>query len=266
MIKMKYLFFILILLSSSTLAQRLKSNAVQLGLKGKVRLIREDHDGRDSNVYVFNKKGNFSSTYTGYGKTGASKDTFIYDSRARLIELDRRSFDFLEHDTTELSFKFSRLYNSHNKIIYELEINDQGDGFRRLYAYDSKGRTISWDEYKISNDTLLYSSKHILEYNTKGKLIGEKVYYANYHSEYKYDKGGKITEQANYDTSGICVYKTSNQYDEHGSRIKWETYRLTGLGECAFQYQYDSKGNWIKRTSHIANQTDETTIRSIIYY
>lgn len=289
---MKNLLIIaLALLNFNAFGQK-KTDWEELGLKGKVKILREnsynvvekdgiiqrDESHIDSLMYLFNKQGNMQEQKYDtpilykyddkgdviercfYDQEGSvdRKDIYKYDKKGNLIEIDT--------DNMEGGLHNKRIYKYDNRgnMTY-LYYNFPSDFM--TYRYDDKGNMIEEREYLFSK--IRY--KFVNKYDDKGNRI-ERYEYSpegrlKWKTSYRYDDNNNLIEERDYDPKKL-IKTITYQYDEKSNVIGEKVYGSNGnlRYKYTYQYEYDERGNWLKEIWYKDEKPHRIREREIEYY
>jgi hypothetical protein len=238
-------------LPQEPVAPKLKSDAEDDGLKGRVKLIEsEDQD--------------LSGTWT--VQTRKLSDIKYYDRRGNLTKRESWDYQGNPSDITVYGYLDGARVSNSGYVRYEYDPppamapppppgqatlkRDSRYAFKFTYKYDDKGRLA--ERVMFSNDGKLWQ-RRVLTYE---KQQQESLYYSedgqlNSKSIEKFDEKGSVIESESWD---VATEKIRDRY--------------------AYQYEVDAQGNWIKRTTLKWTTKDGkssfvpsyTTWRKITYY
>lgn len=286
--------FVIILITLSTInivAQKLKTDLLEMNLKDKVKSFTENTSRVENSRagesyveiqtnYVFNDAGNkieFNSYInnelmekTTYyydikgnkikEKISGLTDIFNYDNKNNLIEWSR----FRENS---LDFKHIYTYNSNGNLIED----KSSDGFLTTYSYDKNGNKTE-NAYYIWGKALNYKKdlKHRItyKYDNNKNLIERNEYNPaessfnqparNIVQSYKYDNKGNLVEEIE---NGI---KHFYKYDNYKNLI--EETSNTSDDKTIYQYEYDKRMNWIKKIKLEGDRQTQVFERTYVYF
>jgi antitoxin component YwqK of YwqJK toxin-antitoxin module len=153
----------------------------------------------------------------------------------------------------------SIVYNSDNLVLYKTTYNyltKENIIEQREYKFNGVFQSLSISrfdktgykiEFKRINSDSTFNKKLTYKYNKKGKLLEEASFYpdGSLESKTKYNDRGSIIELLGYKTDGTVNYKQSNKFDKRGNLIK-DLYNSNGIDERSKVLKYDKYGNKIE--------------------
>lgn len=227
----------------------------------KILIVKETFNKRGSlsEMVEYNSSGNIISSYkfsydakgkpkkaqgvddTGRSNTQVSK----YDSRGNEIE---RNLISIGRKKTESKSLFK--YDKENNLIeiknyFDNKFTDQQNN---EYKNGIRIRTTMLNE---KGDTVLVS---IPEYNSDGKLIGEKS--TNQNIVYKYDLNGNLSKMVDAETKRIYIS------DENGNIVEHKMFLLDGRRQLRLVFKYDRKG---LQSEQIRYDNNEAVVLHYVY-
>lgn len=227
----------------------------------KILIVKETFNKRGSlsEMVEYNSSGNIISSYkfsydtkgkpkkaegvddTGRSNTQVSK----YDSRGNEIE---RNLISIGRKKTESKSLFK--YDKENNLIeiknyFDNKFTDQQNN---EYKNGIRIRTTMLNE---KGDTVLVS---IPEYNSDGKLIGEKS--TNQNIVYKYDSDGNLSEMVDAETKRIYIS------DENGNIVEHKMFLLDGRRQLRLVFKYNRKG---LQSEQIRYDNNEAVVLHYVY-
>lgn len=239
-------------LPQEPVAKRLRSDAEDEGLKGRVKTVlteREDLSGtwavsgrKPSSMEYYNEQGNLIKTES-YDYRGNPSDITVYG--------------YLDGDRVSHSNSIDYEYNPPPMMIAAAAAPGQAKP-----KYDPR-----------------YSYKFKFKYDEKGNLK-EKVWYSNDGAlwmRYTYNYKGNQKEELIYDENGALNQKSLYTLDDKGNEIEEINYEIKDNSvsdKYSYSYEFDAKGNWIKKTTSEWVTKDgksqlvpsNVTYRTITYY
>ncbi len=281
---------------------KIETDLEQLGLKGKVKIYREQffdaHDSAgkiifDSSfkfnqiwIYCFDSAGNRVElkTILRDGKIGQHYRYEFSKGEKKQYRMDERGW-VLDERT---------LYDSARHVIEEDSYDYDGNIDRTVYRLDSTGREIRSrtqleDSLENYTTTTYYKNGNfvtrqykpdesldkstVYSYDDKGNELAEletdsaggfnaKVIYA-------YDELGNMIQEIHYGAMDTIFSKTFYTYDAHGNKTQEEQY-LMPKDTLAFKYnwinEYDKNENIIRQIHQRNNRVIGVEFRKIEYY
>lgn len=213
-------------LPQEPVAPKLKSDAEDEGVKGRVKMIEsEDQD--------------LSGTWT--VQTRKLSDIKYYDRRGNLTKRESWDYQGNPSDITVYGYLDGARVSNSGYVRYEYDPppamapppppgqtalkRDSRYNFKYTYKYDDKGKQIERGMY--SNNGKLWQRR----VSTYEKQQQENRYY---------DENGRLNSKyiEKFDEKGLVI--ESESWDVATEKIRERT---------AYQYEVDTQGNWIKRTT-----------------
>ena len=255
----------LFLFSCSNTTLKKRNDLTDMGLKGKVKTLKETFKALDYGVAInkgdsffysstFNEKGNMieQDHYNSYGRLD-SKDIYKYDEKGNKIGfVEEGGYDNLR---VIASYKYDEKGN-----MIKVDIDDLIRKINKIvdYKYDQKGNKV--EEHRVDLAGFAYN------YNLPDRnLINEKV-------TYEYDEKGNVIEEDIEDLESETI-KITYKYDKRGTVIEVKHYFPGGPLDfiTTYKYEFNKKGNWIKRTEFVTKDGKTVvpqmiTEREIEYY
>lgn len=237
-------------LPQSPITKKLKSDAEDEGLKGRVKTILIETEDL-SGTWVVQKRKPSSMNY--YNEQGNLTKKESYDYRGNLSDIT--VYGYLDGERVSDSKHIEREYNPPPMMIAapagQPKPNyDPRYTYKFTYMYDEKGNLK--EEFMRMNN---------------GKLW----------LRYVYNLKGNQKETLVYDEAGSLNQKYVSMLDDKGNEIEkqyFDTKTGTVDEKYSYAYEFDSKGNWIKRTASkwvdVPGKSsfvpDSVTYRTITYY
>ena len=221
--------------SDETEVTNVKTDLQELGLKGNVKVIKQEEFYKGNSETEIGLKTGLNSFSYKFNETGYKTEEQYYDS----IGMIKDKSEYLYSADGKKTGK--RIKDLNNKILHSYR-----------YEYDEYGRIIKIDITDFEgNDKFDYYTTS--EYDENGNEIlsitytpdGKRFQSAKY--EYENDRKIKLTLLDNMDSPyAICEYK----YNEKGDINRELFYTGNGLlfEEYSMEYTYDTQNNWIKKT------------------
>jgi hypothetical protein len=237
-------------LPQEPVAKRLKSDAEDEGLRGRVKTVFTESEDLSGTWSVQGRKPSAMEYYNGQGNL--TKREF-YDYKGNLDTIT--VYGYLDGERA-----------SHDKSI-EQEYNPPP----MMVAPAPGGQKPKYDPR--------YHYKFKFKYDDKGRLV-EKTWYSNdgkLWMKYAYNYKGDQKEELVYAEDGSLNQKYLYTLDDKGNETEeviYETRDDSVRSKNSYSYEFDAQGNWIKRTtSKWATKDgkqqfvpDSVTYRAISYY
>jgi len=212
-------------LPQEPVTKKLKSDAEDEGLKGKVKTIFTEEENLDG-TWAVSKRKPASIDY--YNEQGNEIKSVSYDYRGN--PLDITVYGYLDG---------ARVSNS-RMIQYE-------------YNPPPMAMASAPGQPKPKYDPR-YNYKFKFSYDSRGNLV-EKIFYGNSGKlwlRYVYNYKDKQKEELVYSENGSLNQKYVSTLDEKGNEIEqivYETKDNSVDEKYSYSYEFDSQGNWIKKTT-----------------
>ena len=219
---------------TSNINQNTKTDIEEMGLKGKVNVIKqEEFYSSNENSEIGLKTGYNSFSYK-FDNNGIKTEEQYYDSIGMIKE---KSEYIYSNDKSKIGKK---IFDLNNTLLhyYQYEFNEIGQIIKINivdYENNEKFQYYSTSEYDNNGNEILTST-----FAPDGKKVQS--------AEYTFEGGKKIklVLKDNLDSPyAICEY----QYNDKGDVIKEIFYTGNNMlfEEYSATYTYDSQNNWIKK-------------------
>ena len=237
-------------LPQEPVAKKLKSDAEDKGVKGKVKTIFTETENLDGSWAVTKRK---PSEMEYYNEQGNLTKTVSYDYRGNPFQIE----------------------------VYGYVTGDRVSDFKSIqYEYDPPpmviGPAVSSPSPKYDSR---YSYKYKYKYDDKGNLIEEFLYSSNGQvvTRTVYNIKGNQKESLSYSKDGSINAKYVYTLDDKGNEIEEADYQVKDDSirtKYSYSYEFDAHGNWIKKTTSKWVTKDgksqyepySVAYRTIIYY
>lgn len=233
------------------IAKRLKSDAEDEELKGKVKTVETETEDL-SGTWADGKRKPSSTSY--YNEKGYLTKRESYDYRGNLDTIT--VYGYIDGDRVSSSKYIEHEYNPPPMMMAPTAPGQAKP------KYDSR-----------------YSYKFKFKYDDKRNLI-EKTWYSNDGSlwlRYVYNFKGNQKEELVYSKDGSLNQKYIYALDAKGNEIEetvYETKDDSVRSKYSYVYEFDPKGNWTKRTTSKQITKDgkssftpySVTYRTVTYY
>ena len=215
-----------------------------------------------------------------------SSPKFVYSEAGQKSKANLRGTGIFQADGTPVSIELARYYRDVDtgyRYIYEFDsqgrpIRDQyfkinvKDGITLEYVYDDEGRYISEQTINSQGDIVGRTEN---KYNSEGYMTQHTKYNADGNvaeiSHYLYDENGNLIKETNTDyiyyEGGVIVeslWEYEHEYDTNGNLLQTTTSGKDGLVDKTTN-TYDKKGNLILRSKSSGNYSSyEYNARGIL--
>jgi hypothetical protein len=246
------ILIVMFLMSFPTLAQKLKSDREDEGLRGKVKIVSTetaDLSNESGKLVEGRRKPSLNETYDVDGNL--IEQTF-YDYMGNLSET--RKFGYVDGERVSKHERTRHVYDPPPAAPPSQATNKKWDpryDWMYKYKYDARGNRI---ERTI--------------YNGDGSLWIRDVT--------KLDSNDNKIEWARYAANGSLNFSRKSKYDEKGNEIEETYFNADGAisNRYSYTYEFDQMENWIKRVgSTWVNKGEKSslelksvTYRNITYY
>lgn len=188
-----------------------------------------------------------------WGTEGQSmgSTTYEYDAQGRIIQENMfgatgilTGYNSTEYNAEGLVSKKSVFNGTLGKVISY-----------STYQYNAAGKLTLLSNFTTYGPTPIPTTYIVNEYDQAGELMLKSSTYNAISNliisyiTYAYNASGKVTEQHNYNFSGISTGYQTTEYDAAGNKIKVSNYDLDGNLKDYDTYEYDSSNRNIKSTS-----------------
>lgn len=291
---MKTVFTVLLLVCAFCVAARAQtqSDRERAGLRGPVRVVRTEvlefaqGDGKgvaDARWPLqsvgYDARGS-KSRQTDFNQNGSASQTLIYasDAEGRVTGYE----EFSGGMTVPRKHVFV-LDEKGNRVEHKIVQPDGANGEKNLYKYDERGRLV---ETKVLEHKGTLLSRIVHAYDARGRRASQTIYNADGSvssvSRVTYDARGRVAERNRFD-GGVLTYRVRYKYDRGGRLTEQETvgsvletdfppsevhapgrmvyvngvagrpkeaiaYDPDGSVRERILFEYDSHGNWVRRT------------------
>ncbi|MCH2046093.1 MAG: hypothetical protein MK212_18400 [Saprospiraceae bacterium] len=197
---------------------------------------------------LFNDAGNrrAEAWYYGGSTSPHTRFHFTYDADQNRIEYKYENADDFRNSTTKYKYDrngekvSSARYDSKDKLLQT-----------EKYTYDENGNQILLERYD-ADDKLIKTIKNEYEYDSKDRIIKDKIYYDDKfygYETYEYNTEGKMIAHMRFKPDGTAKGGDKNKYDEHENKVEWLS--INGYSgretKYTYTYVYDEHKNWIEK-------------------
>lgn len=215
-------------LPQSPVAKKLKSDAEDDNLKGKVKTVVEEDEDLSG---TWNTQGRHISSITDFNESGNRIKRMFYDSKALPFEIT--VYGYINGKRVS---NYETIESDDNPIISEVGVGED----TKVQKRKPDPRYKFSFEYKYAN----------------GKLIEEKWIFSDGSPwlTYIYNYKGNQREDLVYDEDGKLNQKYIYVLDDKGNEVErtdFDAFKNPPVVKNKYSYKYDSfdeKGNWTKRT------------------
>jgi hypothetical protein len=251
---------------SKKMEQQVKSDLQEMGLRGKVKVLKQEEflKGKsESEIGV--KTGENSYSYK-FNNEGYKCEEQYYDNEGLISKYSQYEFD------TPIRKKCKKIKDLDNNLLKEFKYEYNEFGLiEKIAITDFNG----FDKYEYFSH-LEYDIYGNETHSTLMTTAGAKISSADY--TFKNNQKTELVIQDNMESPyAKCLY----EYNQHGDVNKEIYYTGNNLlyAEYSSEYVYDSKNNWIKKTysldkkhmnssanSELQLGVQTITMRTITYY
>lgn len=238
-------------LPQEPIAKKLKSDAEDKGLKGKIKTVFTEEEDL-SGTWMVNKRKPSSTEY--YNEQSNLTKEESYDYRGNLASIE--VYGYLDGDRVSDEKSIEHEYNPPPMLIAAAPGKskptkyDKRFTFKYKYKYDNKGN-LKEDILYDNGGKLVTRTVYNLKSNQKEKLVYAEDGSLNQKYFYTLDDKGNEMEETSYNTNDNSI---ENKY--------------------SYTYEFDSHGNWIKQTTSKLDTKDgkssiipySVTYRTVTYY
>lgn len=210
-------------LPQQPVAGKLKSDAEDDGLKGKVKIVASENEDLSGTWAVAGRKPSSTSYYNEQGNLVKKE---LYDYRGN--PLDITVYGYVDGDRVSSAKSIKHEYNPPPMAApagAQSQKRDRRYSSKYKYKYDEKGRLVESESY--GNDGRLWM-RYV--YNFKDNQVEELVYASD----------GSLNQRylSTLDEKGNEVERTDFEAGNGSVRNKY-----------SYEYEFDSRGNWVKKTT-----------------
>jgi YD repeat-containing protein len=250
-----------------------KYNCEEMGLKGKVKSIREtQYKLNDINpglneilitTFSFNANCRKTSEITSeVGGDPKNRHTVSYDKSGNITSETK------QNTAVNGNFTIKYKYDASKKLSKK-EVSSNGRIISTyIYHYDN-GNVTSMEINKKLGLLDINNEKFEYKYDANNRLSAEIHTEGDEYrrTEYAYDDSNRIIRKVEFNHRGGITYETDYEYDELGNpSSETSNYRGNNINNFSFVYEYDEQGNWINKRSLSNDKTYSLQIRVITYY
>lgn len=239
--------FILLLYVKLTFAQPPQNDWQALGLKGKVKSLKELTGGEVTEVLRFNKQGILTERIDLLGILNTDVKYNVVGGKISVTRKGPSLTEIKKQGVVSTTYEYNR-----KGLLKGYILTYASNQKRRTYLkYDNRGNCIEQKTSGFQAEYALPGGKWVYTYNKNNQKTSE-VYYnlkgkLRLEVVYTYSKSGKLALIQYVDADRVWTWQKS-KFDKNGNIIEVSKYSKNGELSDHYRYEYDVEGNKIKKS------------------